>query len=119
VPPQSGQPTKEAIAFADELAIIAGYEPATTPDSWRNANPAQVVQLWLNELGRYELGQRAVEILRIFAEHVMKRKRASDPSPPYSPRYFGPEIYKFIGGIERIKQEILKQPRRDPARCVA
>ena len=31
-PPQGGQPTKEAIAFADELAIIAGYKAATTPE---------------------------------------------------------------------------------------
>jgi hypothetical protein len=115
-PPQGRQPTKEAIAFADELAIIAGYKPASTPDSWRNANPRQVVQVWLNELA--DLGEAAlhpfrspVEMLRYFAKHVMERKRASDPSPPSSPRYFGPEIYRFIGNIERARQENLKMRR--------
>jgi hypothetical protein len=112
--PQSGQPTKEAIAFADKLATIAGHRRATTPDSWLKANPPQVVQVWLNELGKYELDlrQRPVEILRICAKHVMERKRAQDPSPPYSPRYFGPEIYKFIGGIERTRQKILAIRKR-------
>jgi hypothetical protein len=106
-PRQSGQPTKEAIAFADELAIIAGYKSATTPDSWRNANPPQVVQVWLNELGKYEpdLRQQPVDLARNIAKHVMARKRAQGPSPPYSPRYFGGEIYRVIGGLERTRQQ--------------
>jgi hypothetical protein len=111
--PQGGRPTKEAIAFADELASIAGYRPATTPDSWRNANPPQVVQVWLTELGKYELDlkRRPVEMARLVARHVMSRKRVQDPSPPYSPRYFGPEIFRVIGGLERARQEILKMRR--------
>jgi hypothetical protein len=112
-PPQSGQPTKEAIAFAEELAIIAGYKPATTPDSWRKADPPQVVQVWLNELGKYEpdLRQRPVDVARNVAKHVMARKRAQDPSPPYSPRYFGAEIYRVIRGLERTRQEFLRMRR--------
>ena len=111
---QSGQPTKEAMAFADELVSIAGYKRATTPDSWLKSNPPQVVQVWLNELGKYELEirRRPVEVLRMIAMQVMERKRSRDPSPPYSPRYIGPEIYRFIGGIERTIQERLKIRRR-------
>jgi hypothetical protein len=107
-PPQDGWPGKEAITFADELARIAGYQPAKTPDSWRNANPPQVVQLWLNALDK--LGKPALypfrtpaELLRYFARRVMERKQASDPSPPYSPRYFGAEIYRFVERTERAK----------------
>jgi hypothetical protein len=111
--PESGQPTKEAMAFADELATLAGYKPATTPDSWRNANPPQVVQVWLNELGKYELylRQRPVDLVRNIAKHVMARKQVQDPSPPYSPRYFGVEIYRVIRELERTRQEILKMRR--------
>ena len=69
------------------------------------------MQVWLNELGKLDElalhpARTPIELLRRFAECVMERKRASDPSPPYSPRYFGSEIYRFIGGIERTRQEI-------------
>jgi len=111
--PQSGQPTKEAIAFADELANIAGYKRVTTPDSWRKANPSQIVQVWLNELGKYDFGlgkydfgRHPVEVLRAIALCVMQRKRAQDCSPPHSPRYFAPEIYKLVGELERAAEEI-------------
>jgi hypothetical protein len=106
--PQGGQPTKEAVAFADELANIAGYKLGSTPDSWRNANPPQVVQVWLNELDKYDIERRPIEILRVVATGVMQRKRGQDASPPHSPRYFGPEIFKLVGGLERARQEILK-----------
>jgi hypothetical protein len=106
--PQDGWPGKEAITFADELARIAGYQPAKTPDSWRNANPPQVVQLWLNaleKLGKPDLYpfRTPVELLRKIGQHVMERKGASDLSPPYSPRYFGAEIYRFVERTERAK----------------
>ena len=83
-PPQGGRPTKEAIAFADELASIAGYRAANTSDSWRKANPPQVVQVWLNELGKYErdLRQRPVDLVRNIANHVMARKRCMIPRRP-------------------------------------
>ena len=88
-------------------------EPATMPDLWRKADPPQVVQVWLNELGKYELDlrRRPVEMARLIAQHVMSRRRAQDPSPPYSPRYFGPEIYRVVGGIERTREEILRMRR--------
>ena len=96
-PPQSGQPTKEAIAFAEELAIIAGYKPA----SLANTSLANTL----------DLRRRPVEMARLIAQHVMSRRRAQDPSPPYSPRYFGPEIYRVVGGIERTREEILRMRR--------
>jgi hypothetical protein len=122
-PPQRGQPTKEAIAFADELANIAGYRRATTPDSWRKANPSQVVQVWLNELGKYQLDRRPLDVLRAVAVGVMRRKRARDRSPPHSPRYFGSEVYKLIEGMERATREFsefnsrpMKRLRLQPTR---
>jgi hypothetical protein len=134
-PPQGGRPTKKAHEFADELALIAGYKPDTTPDSWRNANPPQVIQAWLNELDKFDKAalypcRTPVELLRSFAQHVMERKRASDPSLPHSPRYFGAEVQKFIGRTERVTRKILEwrdqsmkrpgpQPGRGPRRRVA
>lgn len=72
-----------------------------------------MVQVWLNELGKYErdLRQRPVDLVRNIANHVMARKRVHDPSPPYSPRYFGAEIYRVIRELERTRQEILKMRR--------
>jgi hypothetical protein len=128
-PPQDGWATKEAIAFAEELAGIAGYQLGTTADPWRNANPPQVVQIWLNELDK--LGKpnlhpfrTPVELLRYLAQHVMERKRASDSSPPYSPRYFGAEIYRFVERTERAKSHSQhgrgrKHATRDPTRRMA
>jgi hypothetical protein len=129
-PPQRGQPTKEAIAFADELANIAGYRRATTPASWRKANPPQVVQVWLNELGKYQRDRRPLDVLRAVAVGVMRRKRARDRSPPHSPRYFGSEVCKLIEGMERETRALSEfngrpmkrprlQPTRDPTRRVA
>ncbi len=94
-PPKSGQPSKEAIKFAAELANIAGYRQAAVPKSWHEANPPQVVQVWLNKLTGMK--HRPVDALRMLAMKVMRRKRMlSDPSPPYSPRYFSVEVKKFV-----------------------
>ena len=105
--PLSGQPNKEAIEFAAELVHIAGYRQAAVPKSWREADPPRVVQAWLNEIGGN------TDTLRTVTTAVMRRKRRSfDASPPYSPRYFSPEIKKLV-------KRQRAQPRRDPTRRVA
>ena len=107
---QSGQATKEAIEFAAELANIAGYRQAAVPKAWREADPPQVVQVWLNELSGK---MRPIEALRAIATTVMRRKRLlRDASPPCSPRYFSAEVKKLVAR-SRL------QPRRDPSRRVA
>jgi len=71
-PPKSGQPSKEALEFAAELASICGYRQAALPRAWQEANPPQVVQVWLNELAAKA---RPVDVLRTLAMKVMRRKR--------------------------------------------
>ena len=109
-PPKIGQPNKEAIEFAAELANISGYRRAAVPKSWRDANPPQVVQVWLNELAGGD--GRPIAALRSLAIKVMRRKRLHDASPPCSPRYFSAEVKKLV---ERLQV----QPRREPSRRVA
>jgi hypothetical protein len=107
---ESGRPTKEAIELAAELANIAGYRQEAAPKSWQEADPPQVVQVWLNELSG---NGQPIEALRTVAAKVMRRKRLlSDASPPYSPRYFSAEVKKLVARAPL-------QPRRDPARRVA
>jgi hypothetical protein len=108
--PERGRPTKEAVEFAAELANIAGYRQAAVPKAWREADPPQVVQVWLNELSGK---MRPIEALRTIATTVMRRKRLlCDASPPCSPRYFSAEVKKLVAR-SRV------QPRRDPTRRVA
>jgi hypothetical protein len=107
---EKGQPTKEAVEFAVKLANIAGYRQAAPPQAWREADPPQYVQVWLNELRG---NRRPIEALRTVATTVMRRKRSlSDASPPYSPRYFSAEVKKLVARSRM-------QPTRDPARRVA
>ncbi len=80
------------------------------PKSWRDANPPQVVQVWLNELAGGD--GRPIAALRSLAIKVMRRKRLHDASPPCSPRYFSAEVKKLV---ERLQV----QPRREPSRRVA
>jgi len=93
-PPLSGQPNKKAIEFAAELANISGYRKAAVPESWRDANPPQVVQVWINELAGSN--RRPVDALRSLALRVMRRKRLRDERPPYSPRYFSAEVKRLV-----------------------
>jgi hypothetical protein len=105
-PPRSGQPSREAIEFSTELANISGYRQANVPKSWRDANPPQIVQVWLNELAGKD--RRPVDALRALAMKVIRRKRAlSDASAPYSPRYFSAEVRKLIQSRSEL------QPTRD------
>jgi hypothetical protein len=110
-PPRSGQPSKEAIEFSAELANISGYRQANVPKSWRDANPPQIVQVWLNELAGKD--RRPADALRALAMKVIRRKRAlSDASAPYSPRYFSAEVKKLIQSRSEL------QPTRDrPQAC--
>ena len=109
--PESGQPSKEAIAFAAELANICGYRQAAVPSSWREANPPQIVQVWLNELRG---NRQPIDALRTLTMKVMRRKHTlSDASPPYSPRYFSAEVRKLTQRRPQL------QPTRDRSRRVA
>jgi hypothetical protein len=108
--PKSGQPNKEAIEFATELANICGYVRAAVPKSWRDANPPQVVQVWLDELAGGD--RRPVDALRLLATKVMRRKRSHDASPPCSPRYFSAEVKKLVALAHASS-------RREPSRRVA
>lgn len=96
-----GQPSKEAIAFAAELESIAGYRRGNTPQSWRDADPAQLVQVWISELAA--VGVPASRLAGI-AEHVMRRKPGRKP---YSPRYFTPTIRKIVADVHRARTEPL------------
>ena len=84
------------------------------PKSWQEADPPQVVQVWLNEL----IGdRRPIDALHALATRVMRRKLTlADASPPYSPRYFSAEVKKLVvrsrvqprrthatGGVRRLK----------------
>ena len=68
----------EAHAFADELARIAGHDPAFLPPQWVSYGPAYRVQMMLDR------GWRA-EVMRPAAIAVMQRKR---DGPPTTLRYF-------------------------------
>lgn len=107
---KGGQANKEAIEFAAELANICGYGQATVPKSWRDADPPQVVQVWLNELAGG--GGRPIDVLRSLATNVMRRKRSYDASPPCSPHYFSAEVRKLVARAHA-------SPRREPSRRVA
>lgn len=110
-PPKSGQPSSEAIEFAAELANICGYQRAGVPRSWHEANPPQVVQVWLNELSGK---RRPIDELRTLAMKVMRRKHTlSDASPPCSPRYFSAEVRKLASRRSPL------QPTRDRSGRVA
>jgi hypothetical protein len=106
--PQSGQPSKEAIAFAAELASIAGHRRDQLPEAWRNANPPQVVQVWLNALIAVEVDRSYPDLigfLRTLAKATISRK--PDPRPPHSPRYFWPTIKSIVDDCERSRAMIL------------
>ena len=99
------QPSADAVTFATELVEIAGHRARALPTSWQNANPAQVVQVWLNEIQRVGsasfLRGGAVELLRSIARFTMDKK--PDPAPPYSPRYFGPAVLSHCREVERLR----------------
>ena len=124
--PCEGQPSKEAVEFAAELANIAGYRKAAVSESWRDADPPQVVQVWLDELTEHalEINRQPVDILRALANAVMRRKRLSDASPPYSPRYFSAEVKKLVAQLNEGRRAVLESrsqaahPTREPARRV-
>jgi hypothetical protein len=41
------------------------------------------------------------------AQVVMSRRRGGGTlSPPYSPRYFSPEMFRIVDGLERTMDEI-------------
>jgi hypothetical protein len=110
--PQSGQPSKEAIAFADELASIAGHRRNQLPEAWRNANPPQVVQVWLNALRAVEVDRcypDLIKFLRTLARATMSRK--PDPRPPHSPRYFWPTIKSIVDYCAESRAMILAAKR--------
>jgi hypothetical protein len=92
---ESGQASKEAIEFAGELANIAGYRRTAIPESWQNADPPCVVQMWLNLLSEAGFStQSSLGVLQKIATLVMRRK--PDQLPPYSPRYFSAEIRRTV-----------------------
>jgi hypothetical protein len=101
--PQSGQPSKEAVAFSTELASIAGHRLKSLPQSWIDANPAQVVQTWINELVAVRCDQERspIAMLRLIASDVMRRK--PDPQPPRSPRYFAPTVRQVVSNFLRAR----------------
>jgi hypothetical protein len=101
--PQSGHPSKEAIAFATELASISGHRLNRLPQSWLDTNPAQVVQTWINSL--IDVGATLkgdpIAMLRLIAQDVMRRK--PDPEPPRSPRYFSPTVRQVVDNHIRAR----------------
>jgi len=110
--PQSGLPSKEAVEFATELARIAGHRPNSLPQSWIEADPAQVVQTWINALddvGVAELRQKPVDLLRRIAVDVRRRK--PDPKPPHSPRYFGPTVRMIVDNLTGLRAMVLASHR--------
>jgi hypothetical protein len=96
----SGQPTRaeverpsaEAVAFALELASIAGHRQDALPLPWTAAKPEWLVELWLKQIARFGMG---VDTLRKLTVAVMRRK--PDRCPPRSPRYFSEEVAKLVG----------------------
>jgi hypothetical protein len=112
--PQSGRPSKEAIEFATELASIAGHRRNQLPEAWRNTNPPQVVQVWLNALVAVEVDRvhpDLIKFLRTLTKAIMLRK--PDASPPRSPRYFWPTIKSIVDDCEAWSR---KNPRVLPGR---
>lgn len=109
---KAGQPSKEAIEFANELASIAGHRRNQIPEAWRNADPPQVVQSWLNRLvaSGADQGHRPVEMLRMLAMGTMRRK--PDPRPPHSPRYFSPTIKSLVDDCARSRAMIVTSQRK-------
>jgi hypothetical protein len=110
---QSGQPSKEAIAFADELAIIAGHRRNQLPEAWRNADPPQLVQVWINALVAVEVDRvypDLIKFLRTLVTATISRK--PDPRPPHSPRYFWPTIKAIVDDCARSREMILGAKRR-------
>jgi hypothetical protein len=101
-PLESGQPSKDAIGFGDELANISGYRPSDMPQAWRNTD---LLQNWFDLLTRANV-PRPLDALRAMAADVMRRKRKSDPRPPHSPRYFSAEVRKLAdrSGLSPIKR---------------
>jgi hypothetical protein len=107
--PQSGQPSKEAVAFSTELASIAGHRLKSLPQSWIDANPAQVVQTWINELVAVQ-ERSPIAMLRLVVSHVMQRK--PDPQPPRSPRYFAPTVRQVVANHIRARTMPVPLPIR-------
>jgi hypothetical protein len=101
--PQSGQPSKEAIAFATELASIAGHRLNRLPHSWIDTQPPVVVQAWINSLIEVgcEQARDPVSMLRLVAVDVMRRK--PDFAPPRSPRYFAPTVRTVVDNFIRAR----------------
>jgi hypothetical protein len=97
-----GLPSQLAIAFANELVTIAGFKLDRVPQSWTDANPARVVQRWLDQIGEEAayVGDTPLKWLRRICTMVMKRK---PPGPLYSPRYFSPAFNEVVDRIERGK----------------
>jgi hypothetical protein len=110
--PQSGRPSKEAIEFANELASIAGHRRNQIPEAWRNADPPQVVQSWLNTLAASgaNLCRPPVEMLRLLTMGTMRRK--PDPRPPHSPRYFTPTIKSLVDDCARSRAMIVTSQQK-------
>lgn len=72
--------SEAAMAFATELAAIAGHDPEFLPPQWVSAGPAMRVQMMLD-------AGWLVDVMRVAAKAVMGRKR---DGPPVTIRYFEP-----------------------------
>lgn len=70
--------SRQALDFADELAVIAGHDPQFLPPNWVGSGPAMRVQMML------DAGWR-VEVMRDAAKGAMRRKA---DGPPSTIRYF-------------------------------
>jgi hypothetical protein len=91
-------PSDEAIAFAGELANIAGYRREAVPQAWRDADPPALVQSWLDKGRPFGVG---LTYLRSMCALVMRRRRETTDDRPYSPRYFTPELDRFLEMLAR------------------
>jgi hypothetical protein len=89
------KPGDEAIAFARELASIAGHRRNALPQAWIDARPEWVVQTWLNT-------GVPVSDLRSVTAAAMRKK--PDRRAPYSPRYFSHEVRRMAELIQQIPE---------------
>jgi hypothetical protein len=92
-----------AVAFAGELAAIAGYKVGQEPEAWRPANSAPTVQKLLELVqGRAaHLTAPPLDVLRAMTVEIVQR-RAAVGDPPRSPRYFEAAVRRAVSEAEGV-----------------
>jgi hypothetical protein len=95
-------PSPEAGRLAEEVADVGRAH--IRPASWVQTEPARHVARWLQELSSIAdivHPRRPADVLLLIVRTVLSR--IPNGTPVYSPRYFEPEIRKFVREMQRMR----------------